>query len=557
MNRFVKLAALLVFLWPALAACASQTTPGGSSPQQPGTSQPSGEPRGVLNVADDLGTERWLLRTATSEMPLWLMSEPLVWWDWEKDKPVNKAILESWDYVVNADKSVDWTFKIRKGVNFQKGFGQVTAEDVKFTFTEFLKKGSVNANTGILTDFFGKDPNNLVVVDDLTLKIHEPEIFNIIELFRVMGPEEPRTLRPFPKKYFEQVGEDGFAKAPVYAGPYEFVSQTPGYEVVLKAVPNFYRTKLGFAEIHYFKVPDEATRSAMLKSGQLDIAAVPGRLVKELESSGLKIAVSQNASEPFIAFGGLYPERPNYDPNYPWTGTDPLGENPVKVRKALNLAIDRKALVDKILFGYGEIGVISFSFINSSMPWWNPDWKPLPYDVPQAKKLLAEAGYPNCFEMNLWLISGQTYTADMGEAAASMWEKNLGCKVNRRLGEYQPTLRTMLLERNTNGWLWAFQGGPIARPQRYACLHGGPSYQVITHTDLKFFTDICSKSDHEVDISKIEQYERQIGDMEYKYFPTVALALVHQTYAVGKKVKSWTPMPKKAGLGLLDYALPS
>jgi ABC-type transport system substrate-binding protein len=537
-----------------LTSCVRTESP--PAPNPAATEQP-GEPKGTLTVVSDIGSERFLLRELASSA-LMVIGEPLVWWDWENDKPLFTAILESADSTLNSDNSVDWVFKIRKGVPFQKGWGEVTAEDVKFTFTEFLKPGSVNPNTNIFLNFFGKNPDNIVVLDPYTLKIHEPVVLNQVELFRVFSPDgsAPTTLRPFSKKYFEQVGEDEFARNPVYAGPYQFVSLTPGYEVVVKAVPDFYRVKPGFDEIHFRKILDESTVIAQLKTGQVDIAAVSGRQVKDLEAAGLKIGFSKYASEPFIALGGLYPNRPNYDPSFPWTGPDPLGENPVKVRKALSLAVDRQAIVDKILFGFGHVGVISFSFLGPEAPWWNPDWQPLPYDVPQAKRLLAEAGYPNCFSLNMYLTTG-VYTQDIGEAVASMWEQNLGCKVNRRVGDYSPALRTMLIDRNTNGWAWSFSGGPIARPQHYACIYGGPSYQVAVHTEMPFYTELCSKSSATLDTNELVKLERQLGDQEYKYFPTIAIASLDQPFGIGPKVQSWTPMPKTPGPALLEYAQPN
>jgi len=485
------------------------------------------------------------------------MGEPLVWWDWANDKPTNEAILQSWDSKSNPDGSNDWTLKIKPNIKFQKGMGTVTADDIKFTLTEFLKPGSVNANTFLLTTWYGKDPNNLIVEDPLTLKVHSPVTLNNTELLRSMSPEEARTLRPFPKKYFEQVGEDEFAKNPVFAGPYEFVSNTPGYDVTLKAVPDFYRVKPGFAQVHYVKVLDEAARIAMLQSGQADVVSVPGRLVKQLEGSGIKIATSENATEPFIGLGGMYPDLPQYNPNTPWTGPDPLGVNPTKVRQALNLAVDRQTIVDKILYGYGKTGIISFSFLGPNNPWWNTDWKPINQDITTAKRLLSEAGYPNCFEFSMWLISGQTYGPDIGEAIASSWEKNLGCKINRRLGEYTPGLRTMLVDRKTDNWAWAFEGGPIARPSRYACLNGGPSYQVAVHQQLSFYDDICKQVDKSQSQDELVKLERQLGDLEYKYYPTVSCCVVNATFGLSSKVKSWTPMPKKPGAGNLEYAQPN
>ena len=117
----------------------------------------------------------------------------------------------------------------------------------------------------------------------------------------------------------------------------------------------------------------------------------------------------------------------------------------------------------------------------------------------------------------------------------------------------------MLLDQKTNGWTYLFEGGPIARPQRYACLHGGPTYQVIMHTTLQFYTDLCSISDRSLDPVEVVNIERQIGDWEYKTFSQAAVVSVHTLFGVSDKVKdgSYVPFPKKQGVGGLEFALPA
>ena len=110
------------------------------------------------------------------------------------------------------------------------------------------------------------------------------------------------------------------------------------------------------------------------------------------------------------------------------------------------------------------------------------------------------------------LIDGQTYGPDIGEAVASMWEQHLGCKVNRALAPYRPDVRSMIINQQSDGWTYVFEGNPIARPQRYACFHGGPDYQVIMHSTLQFFTDICRISDKTMDPAELAKLERLIGD---------------------------------------------
>ena len=558
---------IVALLLVASAACGDDdedvaTTP---APAQPAATQAAAdaerEPEGTLTVIAGFGSERFLLRTATGEAALSVIAEPLVWWDWATDTPTNGAILESFENTENADGSVDWVFKIKPGIKFHKGYGEVTAEDVKFTMTEFLKEGSVNANTSIITTFFGKDPDNIVVVDDLTLTIHQPQPMNPIEVFRVMSPDDGgRTLRPFSKAYFEEVGEDEFARNPVYAGPYEFVSQVPGVSMTVRAVEDHYRVTPGYEEIVYLNVQDDSTRVAMLRTGEVDIAQVPARLVSELEAAGIRIAIAQNAVEPFIAFGGLYPTRPNYDPSLPWAGEDPMSERSLQVRRALSLAVDRQAIVDKILFGYGEPGVLSFSFIRPGMPWWNDEWTPDPYDPEQARQLMTDAGYPDCFDIKIWLINGQVYGPDIGEAVAQMWEANLGCNVIRNQADYRPGLRSMLFDRTTGdegGWTWSFEGGPIVRPTRYACLHGGPTFATLTHTELPYFDVLCEQLNKETDIERQIQLERELGNEIYRSYPTIPIASLHLTQGVGPNVGSWEQVsPRRGPLSYLEFVYP-
>ena len=184
-------------------------------------------------MVDNLGNETMLLRLNPSS-PMWYVGEPLVWWDWEADGPTNEAILESWEFTLNADGSVDWVLNIKPGVKFHKGWGDVTSADIKFAFTEHLKAGTANANRRHFSNFYGGDPNNLDDSDPRVLRVHQPQRLNIIEQFRALSAEEPRTLRPYPKAYMQQVGEDHFAQNPIYAGPYEFTSRSAAMTCCLR-----------------------------------------------------------------------------------------------------------------------------------------------------------------------------------------------------------------------------------------------------------------------------------------------------------------------------------
>src|SRR5262249_55469442 len=133
-----------------------------------------------------------------------------------------------------------------------------------------------------------------------------------------------------PKKYVEKVGDDGFKKAPIGAGPYKFVSFNPGVELVLEAFDGYWRKKPAVKRIVMKVIPDESTRLAALKRGEIDIAySIRGELAQELQTTpGLKL-------EPVVLQGPnwlYFPEQ--WDPKSPW--------HDLRVRQAANFAIDRE-----------------------------------------------------------------------------------------------------------------------------------------------------------------------------------------------------------------------
>jgi peptide/nickel transport system substrate-binding protein len=185
-----------------------------------------------------------------------------------------------------------------------------------------------------------------------------------------------------PKKYVEQVGDEGFKKAPIGAGPYKFVSFTPGLELTMEAFDQYWRKKPSVKRLVFKVIPDESTRLAALKRGEIDIVySIRGELAEELQRTKgltLKPAVIQGT------FWLYFPDQ--WDPKSPWH--DP------RVRLAASLAVDHKTINQALTLGHSRI---TGSIIPDSFDYY---WKaPAPrYDPAQAKKLLAEAGQPNGFD---------------------------------------------------------------------------------------------------------------------------------------------------------------
>ena len=182
-------------------------------------------------------------------------------------KTQTPCLAESWS--ASAD-GLSYDFVIRKGVKFHNG-EPVTAEDVKFSFERYhgaaheLMKDKVAA---IETP----DPQHV----RFKLKKPWPDFLTFYSSASGSG-------WVVPKKYVEKVGDEGFKKAPIGAGPYKFVSFSPGVELVLEAFDDYWRKPPNVKRLVMKVIPDEATRLAALKRGEVDIAySIRGELAEEL-----------------------------------------------------------------------------------------------------------------------------------------------------------------------------------------------------------------------------------------------------------------------------------
>src|SRR6266851_2090036 len=214
-------------------------------------------------------------------------------------------------------------------------------------------------------------------VDPVTVRIHLKEPWPDFMTF--YGTSATAAGIVLPRKYFEQVGADGFKQKPVGAGPYKFVSQRPGIDIVLEAFPGYWRHVPYVKRLTLKGVPDSTTRLAMLKSGETDYALVldgpDAEAVKHDPRLGL--SCSRHASIFWVEFAD------QWDPKSPWSDK--------RLRLAVNYALDRKGTNEAACLGCcPPAGCIVPRVMDFAL-----QAQPLPYDPGKAKQLLAEAGYPN------------------------------------------------------------------------------------------------------------------------------------------------------------------
>ena len=274
------------------------------------------------------------------------------------------SLAESWKESVDGKT---YEFVLRRGLKFHNG-DPVTAEDVKFSFERY--KG---AGAKILQDRVER----VEVVTPLIVRFHLKEPWPDFMTF--YGTTAPAAGIVVPKKYLTQVGDDGFRKHPVGAGPYKFVSHQPGVEVVLEAYPGYWRRVPNVKTLVMKSVPEATTRAVMLKSGEADIAYVlDGPDAESIKrDSRMQVVASKHASIFWIEFAD------QWDPKSPW--------HDKRLRLAVNYALNRQRINEAACLGFcPPAGVVVPRVMEFSL-----QVDPLPFDPQRAKQLLVEAGYPN------------------------------------------------------------------------------------------------------------------------------------------------------------------
>jgi peptide/nickel transport system substrate-binding protein len=274
------------------------------------------------------------------------------------------SLAESWK---ESPDGRTYEFKLRRGLKFHNG-DPVTSEDVKFSYERYKGAGAKE---------FQAHVREVEVVDPLTVRFHLKEPWPDFMTF--YGSTATAAGIVVPKKYLTQVGDEGFMKHPIGAGPYKFVSHKPGVEVVLEANPGYWRRVPSIKTITLKSVPESTTRAVMLKSGETDIAvALDGPDAEDIKRDPrMQVVASKHASIFWIEFAE------QWDPKSPWHDR--------RLRLAVNHALNRQKINEAACLGFcPPAGVIVPRVMDFAL-----QVEPPAYDPQKAKGLLAEAGHPN------------------------------------------------------------------------------------------------------------------------------------------------------------------
>ncbi len=430
-----------------------------------------------------------------------------------------------------------WTFYLRKGVKFHDGT-PFNAEAVKFNFDRWNdKQNPYRGNkefvpfTWVFGGFKGEGSviDRVEVVDEYTVRFYLTTpvgFFPQMVAASYFGIDSPKAVMKDPDKYgTPEVGIVG-------TGPFVFDSWTIGDKVVLKKNPNYYdKKRMAHVDTLVFRgIPEPTSRLAELKAGSIQIAnnLSPEDLKAVKADPNLVAVVQKGLNIGYLAF---------HQQNKPLDN--------LKVRQAIAMAVDWQAIVDAF---YGGLGERATEFVPPAMWGRAGDIKPFPYDPKKAKELLAEAGYPNGFETEIWYMPVSrpyfpapqpiaetiaTYLADVG-IKAKLKTEDWGTY----LADYDKGKFPMYML----GW-----SPDYPDPDNYLYTFFGPTS---IKTNLGCETDYCQKIAGLIqkarvspDLAERKKLYAEAQRLVHEYVLSIPVAHNNPLHATRKNVKNYIPSP--------------
>jgi peptide/nickel transport system substrate-binding protein len=399
---------------------------------------------------------------------------------------------------------LSYEFVIRKGVRFHNN-DPVTAADVKFSFERYRGAGAKLLKERV---------REVQVVDPGRVRFLLKEPWPDFMTF--YGTSATGAGWVVPKGYVEKVGDDGFKKHPIGAGPFKFVSFNPGVELVMEAWDGYWRKTPHVKRLVYRSMPEETTRAAALKKGEVDIAyLLTGPVAADIQRTpGFKLVAPKESQ------GTFWLDLPDqWDPKSPWHDR--------RVRKAASHAIDRDALNQAETLGFSKP---TGSLIPRALE-FSRFFEPDAYDPARAKKLLAEAGYPNGFD------AGDLYPwppyFSMGEALAS-YLQSIGIRTRLRTME-RAALTTAWREKKLKNVIVGITGAggnAATRLDAYVSRNG-----IYTSGVMPDVEDLFQRQARETDPKKREALIHQIQEVLHERVTHVPIYELAFIWGVGPNVE--------------------
>ena len=552
------------------AAVVTAVMEAAASAPAPATSAPAmmamEAPHGTLDVAfPELGSYQMYLPAVSfpqASLNMLAAADSLVGrgLDWE----FYGKLATSWE--VSPDQ-LTWTFNLREGVPFHEDWGEFTAEDLVFSMEAIVKEGTIAPRGQEYKRTFFCDDCSVTATDRYTVETNTgAPIWDAITTFHIPGSDPVYAMSKKQVTELEKsIGLDAANELIVSTGPWKIAENRPGEYWHFEAVLDHYLKTPFFAEMRFWELPEESTRIANFQTRRIDtFTAVPDSITLLANTPGTMFMAQKGAVEQHLLFYGQYytsadpstcPGEPTsnfpppypttdrcptsgWDPDSPWVSANPDMDSPEwdaarKVRLAMHLGIDREKLIEELLHGEA----VPLPMQGWSNQAFKPEWV-REYDPAQARQLLAEAGYPDGFEMELIpMLRGAPSEAEACEAIAAMWEA-IGLDVNLQNIPFNTVVEKQL-DYTAKGYVACNASGAFIEPMwldsKMYLADGGWSPGMNHPVTSRLFVDAFNTFDKE------ERWKLSLeaGQLMWDNVLDHGLWTANQIHALGPEVGDW------------------
>lgn len=455
------------------------------------------------------------------------------------------GLADSWEV---SEDNLAWTFQLNPDATFHNG-EPVTAEDVKFSMDRQI--GQAEYNPGYQAGYgaqFEPIVDRAEAIDEHTVVFHlkQPDVIFLL-----------RPLWIMPKAYVEEVGDEGVARHPIGAGPFKFVSRIPDSEIVLERHEEFHHefgSETGYHPSYVQRVvqriiPEDSARLAALQAGEIDMAHnVSSDIARQLESDDQFVVHYLPGSQPMIIDINteMQTDPTTGQPN-PWLDR--------RVRVAANLAVDLDTIIETILTGrekptYGSARA-GFGFPADI------EEQRFGYDPEEARRLLAEAGYPDGFRTTMVGPTGRWPNSRAVMEAVAQYLAEVGIEVEIQELQYQEVV-TRVQERTLGPLIfWGRAGGPDP----------GANFRYNYHSESNFSNGPPSDITPEGDVTElidtlIEQSEQQFDPEQRRatlekiiteFYLSAKSIWLYEPVTVAVTTDDWAWSPRGLDLAFPEY----
>ena len=432
--------------------------------------------------------------------------ETLMLYDYEVGGVV-PHLATSWERIDDLTTRVE----LRRDVTFTNG-EPFDAEAAKFSLELGMTEPAMSGSLGAL--------DRIEVVDNYTIDVVTRSPYPLLEISLA------RASHMVPPAYFQEVGEDGFNRAPIGTGPFVLAERSPGERVVLARNENYWGGAPELAEVEFRPIQEDGARLAALQTGEIHIATnMPHGMYNRIASTSGVEAVTVEGARVMLLILDAREGQPLED---------------ARLRQAINYAIDKELLLE-VLFG-GRGVVLQGQQATASYFGFNPELSAYPYDPERARELLAEAGHPDGLTLDFKYSFGR-YAGDKetSEAIAGMLEE-VGIRTNQIVlegGEFLSQLVSLQLTP------MAFVGYATAPDVAYQYNINLCGERYAYYCNPRY-DELVRAAEATLDPNERLDLYRQVSELAYNDPPYAYLFAPDDLYAVSGRVEGWKPRPDQA-----------